>query len=105
MPVCCIRNCKTRTGRAEESSKVYYFPKEPNLRKKWLEACKRKEEELKQTYSVVCERHFLADCIEEKWTEQRLKNQSRVIRRLKKDAVPTEYLNIETERKQRINRG
>lgn len=50
MPVCCIKNCKSRTGRNNRENYnvlLYYFPKEPELRRQWLEACQRKEEDIK----------------------------------------------------------
>jgi len=52
---------------------------------------------------VVCERHFRPEYIEEKWTEQRAKNQPRLIRRVKKGAVPTEFLNITQKRKHNVS--
>lgn len=52
---------------------------------------------------AVCERHFRPECIEEKWTEERAKNQLRLIRRVKKDAVPTEFLNIPQKRKYNVS--
>jgi len=50
MPVCCIKNCKSRTGRNNKENynvPLYYFPKEPELRKQWLKACRRKETDIK----------------------------------------------------------
>lgn len=100
MPACCVRNCRSRSGRSIRENKnvlLYYFPKERELRRQWLEACQRKEGDIKLSCAAVCERHFVPDCIEEKWTQQRSKNQPRVIRRLKKGSIPTELLNIPKE--------
>ncbi|XP_077270191.1 uncharacterized protein LOC143901639 [Temnothorax americanus] len=100
MPVCCIKNCKSRTGRGNRENYnvlLCYFPKEPEIRRQWLEACQRKEADIKLSCAAVCERHFVPDCIEEKWTQQRSKNLPRLIRRLKKGSIPTELLNIPKE--------
>lgn len=50
MPVCCVKNCRSRTDRGNKENynvSLYYFPKECELRRKWLEACERKEGEIK----------------------------------------------------------
>lgn len=45
MPTCYVQNCKSRTGHGKGQSaiKMYYFPNEPTLRRQWLEACQRTE--------------------------------------------------------------
>ncbi|XP_018400074.1 PREDICTED: THAP domain-containing protein 1-like [Cyphomyrmex costatus] len=103
MPTCCVPNCKMRTGKLNKM-KMYYFPHDPQLRKQWLKACGRtNESELSSRYSI-CERHFRPECIEERWTEQRANNKLRLMRRVKKDAVPTELLNITKERKFKVKK-
>ncbi|KYM93389.1 hypothetical protein ALC62_16012 [Cyphomyrmex costatus] len=100
MPICYIKNCKSRTGRSnKENVSLYYFPKEPVLRKQWLEACQRIETDIKVSCAAVCEKHFTPDCIEERWTQQRSKNQPRVIRKLKKGSIPRKLLNIPKKQK------
>jgi len=54
--------------------------------------------------AAVCEQHFIPDCIEERWTQQRSKNQPRVIRKLKRDSIPTKLLNISKKHKSKNNK-
>ncbi|XP_018400914.1 PREDICTED: uncharacterized protein LOC108778281 [Cyphomyrmex costatus] len=96
MPTCCVINCKNKSGRGKEKINMFSFPQKPELRKQWLEACK-------QTHTskqyVICQRHFLPECIEEKMTQQHSGRQLRLMRRVKRNAVPTEFLDLPKERK------
>jgi len=50
MPVCCIKNCKSRIDRSNKENYnllLFYFPKENELRRQWLKACQRKEGDIK----------------------------------------------------------
>lgn len=81
----------------------YTFPKDIDLCRKWLEACgKNVNSQIK--HERVCEVHFKAECIESQLAKpQSNKIQARVIRRLKKGSVPTEFLNLPSGRKKRLH--
>ncbi|XP_011686011.1 PREDICTED: uncharacterized protein LOC105448872 [Wasmannia auropunctata] len=95
MPSCCVPKCKSRSLRGKKCTiKFYGFPKEPHLRKQWLQACQRSDNVHYQL--VICEQHFLPGCIEERWTRRgrwgRVTKNSRLVRRVKSGAVPTELM-------------
>ena len=60
---CCIVNCRSNyTG--EESTKVFSFPKEEDLKKRWIRFVNRTDWELTSS-SYICIKHF-----EEKYHEK-----------------------------------
>ncbi|KYM98539.1 PREDICTED: uncharacterized protein LOC108777462 [Cyphomyrmex costatus] len=101
MPVCAVRHCKNRsTGLKENNSKLYFFPHDPDLQNKWLEACGRQLEELKISTAAVCEIHFAPECIEKRATIPKTKcGQSRIMLRLKKGSLPTLNLDLQPQPK------
>ena len=59
MPDCQVIDCDYRkTEKGEYQS--FYFPKDPDLRKKWLDSVKRAKF-FPNNKSAVCKRHFTAD--------------------------------------------
>ncbi|XP_011883397.1 PREDICTED: THAP domain-containing protein 1-like [Vollenhovia emeryi] len=95
MPVCAVPNCQNRSRcfLQKENIKLYQFPQEPDVQQKWLEACGRKEGDIKLRKAAICEMHFTPDCFENKLTQPRSQHvEPRMIRRLKKGSLPTLYL-------------
>jgi len=50
MPTCCIKNCTSRTHnntKGTKGLKYFTFPKNVALREQWLNACRKKETDMK----------------------------------------------------------
>ncbi|TGZ48600.1 Uncharacterized protein DBV15_10770 [Temnothorax longispinosus] len=48
MPTCCVKNCKNRTNHnGTKGIKYFTFPKETSIRQQSLNACQRKETDMK----------------------------------------------------------
>ncbi|XP_076296541.1 uncharacterized protein LOC143216874 [Lasioglossum baleicum] len=75
---CCIKNCKERQNRDKNIS-FHKFPKNPELREKWIKAINRKDFE-PSVHSRICSKHFEKDCfVGNAWSTKR---------NLKYDALP-----------------
>lgn len=57
MAVCCIVGCSSRSDHGVSEVSFHRFPKDPNLRRAWLIATRRKDF-TPGRYSVVCGKHF-----------------------------------------------
>ncbi|XP_076299443.1 uncharacterized protein LOC143218242 [Lasioglossum baleicum] len=67
---CCIKNCKERQNRDTNIS-FHKFPKDPELREKWIKAinCENFEP---SAHSRVCSKHFESDCfVGNSWSSKR----------------------------------
>ncbi|KYN06230.1 hypothetical protein ALC62_02822 [Cyphomyrmex costatus] len=102
MPTCCIKNCRNRSSCVFSDNLMFYtFPKDTDLCRKWLKACGiNVNSQIK--HERVCEVHFKTEHIERQLTKPRSNRIQRVIKRLKKGSVPTEFLNLPSGRKKRI---
>ncbi|XP_072764051.1 uncharacterized protein [Anoplolepis gracilipes] len=100
MPSCFVKNCKNRTNVLFRKKVRYFsFPKDPEIRIKWLEACQKdKNYEIKS--ERVCEVHFSLDCFENKMTKGTV---PKLKYRLKPGSVPTELLQLSSKRKKIIH--
>lgn len=54
--ICVVRNCDSRDAKYPDV-KFYPIPKEENVKKKWLKAINRSEDEITKR-SKVCSKHF-----------------------------------------------
>ncbi len=80
---CAVAVCKT--PHPPETS-LHKFPKDPEIRKKWVAACKRKDN-FKVDSAIVCSRHFTADCFDRDLRSELLeKKRGRI---LKGGSIPT----------------
>ncbi|XP_039305920.1 THAP domain-containing protein 1-like [Solenopsis invicta] len=99
MRQCCVHHCRVRSSGVSKAknTKFFLFPKEETLKKAWLQAINRKEEELNMKYAKVCQHHFSPDCMEERWTKPQKKNvEPRIIVRLKAGSIPTLLLDVQS---------
>ncbi|XP_071637314.1 uncharacterized protein [Temnothorax longispinosus] len=99
MPTCCIKNCKNRTNHnGTKGIKYFTFLKETSIRQQWLNACQRKETDMKVDSARICAIHFDENCLMLEKTKPRLQNKpAKEVLRLKQGSVPT--LNLEKKRK------
>ncbi|XP_024875988.1 THAP domain-containing protein 1 A-like, partial [Temnothorax curvispinosus] len=105
MPTCCIKHCTSRTSDKTKNLKFFGFPKEDVIRQQWLDACKRKETDIKVDTAMICSNHFDADCFIMEWTQPRLKNvPAKEMKRLRKNSIPTKML-IPEEEEEKKKRG
>jgi len=60
---CCVPNCKSNYPKEIKKGKKYVssfaFPKDEELRKKWIAAVNRKNNFIPSKHSAVCSKHFL----------------------------------------------
>ena len=88
MPDCQVIDCDYRkTEKGEYQS--FYFPKDPDLRKKWLDSVKR-DKFFPTNKSAVCKRHFTEEDFEPVGLDARGRPRKR--RTLKDGAVPTLFM-------------
>ncbi|XP_045110305.1 uncharacterized protein LOC123504081 isoform X3 [Portunus trituberculatus] len=90
---CCVPYCKGNYKTGPRVS-VYRFPQQPELRRKWLQAIKRKPF-TPTRHSRVCELHFIPADYEHETSHFDERSGRRLtaklnVPRLKKDAVPTQ---------------
>ncbi len=85
--VCAVAICSN----SKDNSTLYHrFPKNKELRKKWVVACKR-EDQFNPSTSTVCSNHFLPTDYERDLRNELLGLP--VKKRLRKDAFPTVNIN------------
>jgi hypothetical protein len=107
--VCAVAIC---SNPKDDSILYHRFPKNKELRKKWIVACKR-EDQFNPSTSTVCSNHFLPTDYERDLRNELLGLP--VKKRLRKDAFPTVYINpnsstklssvkIQEERRTRIEK-
>ena len=88
---CVINSCKNSNLRKNASSHVEIFHKIPEdriLRNKWLKAINRNPEKFSVNAAICCSRHFESHCYINSVLYRRSK-------KLKKDAIPTLFLDHE----------
>ncbi|XP_078049654.1 uncharacterized protein LOC144476492 isoform X2 [Augochlora pura] len=79
---CCFRDCKEKQ-KSNEKISFHQFPKDPELRKQWIQVVQR-ENFKPSSQTKVCSKHFSNDCfIQSGWSSRRI---------LKRDAVPNTTL-------------
>ncbi|XP_018400046.1 PREDICTED: THAP domain-containing protein 5-like [Cyphomyrmex costatus] len=106
MRQCSVRHCKIRSSGPSKAknTKFFWFPKNQTLKKAWLQAINRSEEELNINCAKVCQHHFSPDCLEERWTKLRNKDtKSRNIVRLKIGSIPTLLLDVQSPQQNQRN--
>ena len=89
MPKRCIAaGCSTSS---EEGYSLHAFPRDESIRKKWITAVKRQRSNWNgpTAYSVLCSKHFEADCYALEGSRYRDAVGIPAKKRLKPDAVPT----------------
>jgi len=92
---CCVPGCKTgyRSNKNPEKIATFQFPKDKNLRQKWIRAIPRKDW-IPTNSSRVCAKHFCTNDFLVTSTDNKLKrknsrtDQKLQRRRLKKAAIP-----------------
>ena len=95
MPNCCVINCDFRKSEKGEYQS-FYFPKEPDLRRKWTAQVKRDNFSPGEK-AGVCHRHFAKDDFEPPGKDKRGRTRKRM--QLKATAFPTLFLGTETQPK------
>ncbi|XP_068086513.1 THAP domain-containing protein 2-like [Anabrus simplex] len=61
MALCCVRGCNNRSDRHRKTGIGFHrFPKDPDLRARWMKAVKRKNW-VPGVHSVICTKHFSPD--------------------------------------------
>ncbi|XP_011870749.1 PREDICTED: uncharacterized protein LOC105563624 [Vollenhovia emeryi] len=105
MPTCCVKNCKSHTNNMflTKDIKHFSFPKEIAIRQQWLNACQRKETEIKVDSARICSIHFEENCFILEKTQPRSKSKpAKEVLRLKNGCIPTKILNLEKKEKYNI---
>ncbi|XP_018405712.1 PREDICTED: uncharacterized protein LOC108782059 [Cyphomyrmex costatus] len=93
---CAVYNCKSGSHAFDRKIKLFSFPQDPEIKRKWLVACRRTEGELKVEKAQVCELHFGPGYIENRVTRKTTKNVTpRMMKRLVKGSIPTLHLDLE----------
>ncbi len=122
MPNCNVQNCKSHSGRGEKVT-LYSFPKDKQLRERWLVLCRCKLKTSIAHYKFsnkdrVCSIHFAPDAYIEYDAETKSRLDQGLIavpprRKLRADAVPTlhmpeashtSYVNVRSHTEARIAR-
>nr|XP_040565084.1 THAP domain-containing protein 1-like isoform X2 [Lepeophtheirus salmonis] len=96
---CAAFGCRNKSKGAASGRSFHCFPKDPEVRVKWIRALRRKDF-TPGTYTVICSDHFLP--------EDYIDNPDFVIRKLKSTAVPTRLPTKSTYpggRKRRLSEG
>lgn len=99
---CSAPNCTTGYSSKQKKQnnvviRTYRFPKEPELRNKWINAVPRKEW-LPSIHAVICEKHFVPSDFKEKRgdtnsSRKHKKGESLRRRELKSGAIPSQWPN------------
>lgn len=76
---CCVLGCRSRSDATDPGISFHRFPKQPGLRKLWIEALRRPEGWCPSKWSVVCCLHFGAEDFKDDVTG---------LRRLTRNAIP-----------------
>ena len=87
---CCVPGCTNYSAKTSKTADISYhkFPSDKQRRKTWLERIRRSNMPPMQ-YSYVCSEHFLPSCFEVNLRSQITGQKCK--RRLKEDAVPSEF--------------
>lgn len=85
---CVAAGCDTKNS---EGYSLHTFPKDRDLREKWTRAVKRQRKNWDgpSKYSLLCSKHFEADCFVTEGSRYRDEVGLPTKKRLKPDAVPT----------------
>ncbi len=83
---CAVAVCKTPHP---PETTLHRFPRDPNLRKAWKVACKRKDP-FNLNSAIICSRHFKDECFERDLKCELMEKKK--TRRLKQGSIPTENL-------------
>ena len=59
---CCVYGCNSNYDSTKERYSTFKFPRDDNLRAKWIRKIPNKDLKVTQ-YSYVCEKHFTDDAI------------------------------------------
>ncbi|KAM0730419.1 THAP domain-containing protein 2 [Formica fusca] len=96
MQTCCVKGCKSRSDQQikYKSIRFFSFPKNEKYRKIWLETSRVNNINMK--HARICSIHFQASCYQSSWQAPLLGFSPKTRRKLRLDAIPTEFLNIST---------
>ena len=83
---CAVAICKSPNG---PGILYHAFPKDPELRVQWIQACMRKDP-INPVHAEICSNHFVEDDYDRDLKYELLGLPKR--KRLKKDAVPSQNL-------------
>ncbi|XP_054927812.1 uncharacterized protein [Dermacentor andersoni] len=75
---CCVLGCSSRSDAKGPDTSFHRFPKQPGLRKLWIEALRRPEGWCPSKWSVVCCLHFSAEDFKDDVTGMRRLNRSAI---------------------------
>jgi len=84
--VCAVAVCHSPKG---EGISYHRFPKDPNLRQKWINACLRKDA-FRPDFAQVCSQHFIDDDFDRDLRNELLGLPTK--RKLKASAIPSQML-------------
>lgn len=87
-----LQSCKNSWS--SEGISMHLFPKDPEIRKKWVAFVRRHRADFEPTRtSALCSIHFEASCFQQRFTLAKLGGESSLPtkRRLERDAIPTIY--------------
>nr|CAH7759843.1 unnamed protein product [Callosobruchus chinensis] len=88
MPGCAVANCKNYNRVTKGSGVKYFrFPKNEDLAKQWVIACRRKDE-INLKNACICSKHFDNSCFEIPLRQKLLDYTPKNSRHLKPDAIP-----------------
>ncbi|GLG98444.1 Uncharacterized protein GBIM_05090, partial [Gryllus bimaculatus] len=104
MPTCCVRYCTNRSGNIGSGQfKYFYFPKDPELRKKWMMACGKNEATYNANHGRICHQHFEDECFEQESieTSDGVGKVNRYRLKLIPGSIPTKLLVLKKARKEK----
>lgn len=83
-----VCNLDNQAKHCAKDIKFFRFPSDHNLRKAWINACKRADN-FNVDNARVCSKHFEEDCFERDFQFELTGCSAKNRRMLKKDAIPT----------------
>ena len=91
--ICAVYGCSSsyRNNVEKKTISLYHFPKDPEISKKWVNACKRKDSINIKT-ARICSFHFKPDDYARSLKHELLGYCPTNARKLKNDAIPTQNL-------------
>ncbi|XP_076068446.1 solute carrier family 49 member 4-like [Oratosquilla oratoria] len=97
---CSVHGCFNSKSRTKDTEVRYYgFPKERKFREAWIRACRR-EDKVHPDHALICSIHFSEDDFVDGMTYRLLGvGGSKDQRTLKKEAVPSQFLPKDLERR------
>jgi len=67
---CCVVGCQTGYKSNDEKVSIFPFPKNEEMQKKWIKAIPIRKDFIVSKNAAICAKHFTADQIITKWTQE-----------------------------------